>query len=250
MLLSLLLLAIQGYSQSYVPAEQKIQVGKTTVNAWVISVDNEPLDDLKEGWADYVKQTLDVKVKKDGRDVLVAKEILAPSLYGYSGDLKAKFFTEQKHSILAVAFMPGYDLSLNTQDNPTEAANLRRFAIRFVKYYKTDKLNAQVADQEKRERSLESAYERNEREHKQLTKHVAKLEKKMNATKATPRQKFELNNEKIADESRLSALDEIMANHKRELVQINQKIQKYRADISHLETLFAAPLADQEPVRR
>ena len=238
--------SIQGYSQSYVPSEQTIAMGKNTVSAWVIRLNDEPLDDLKEGWRDYVKQQLDVKMKKEGRNGLVAKEITAPSLYGHPGDLKASFYTEQKRSILAVAFMPGYDLSLNTRDNPTEAANLRRFATRFVKHYKTDQLNALVAAQEKRERSLESAYEHAERERQQLRKHVAKVEKKMNSAKTDASKKFELNNEKIASESRTSALEEIMDNHKRELVQINQKIQKYRADISHLETLFAEPLADQE----
>ena len=68
----------------------------------------------------------------------------------------------------------------------------------------------------------------------------------MKSDKTDDSKKFELKNQKIADESRMVALDEIMVNQKHELVDINKSIQKYRADISHLETLFAEPLAKKE----
>lgn len=246
---TLLFLSVTTYAQSYRPTEQKVEIGKITTDAWVIAVADEPLDVLKESWADYVRQTLDVKVKKGGKNELVAREIRVPTIYDHTGDLKAKFFTEQKQSTVAVAFMPGYDISLNTRTNPVEAENLRRFTKNFVKYYHTNRLNALIAVQEKREKSLKSAYERSERERKQLTKRVAKREKRMNAAKTSASEKFAMNNEQIADESRISALEAIMTNHRRELTQINRIIQQHRAEISHLETLFAEPLAEKESSR-
>nr|WKN38791.1 hypothetical protein K4G66_08755 [Tunicatimonas sp. TK19036] len=240
------LTTVSAFAQNYYPAEQQVQFDKTTANAWVVTVDNEPLDELKDGWSDYVKQELDVKSKKDGRDALIAKEVTVPRIAENIGDLRAKFFNEGDQSKMAVAFTTGYSIALNTTDNPDEAENLRRLVKNFVKYYKTDKLNEQIAQNEKREKALESSYEKNEREHKKLTKHIEKVEKQMNSGKTDENKKFDLKNQKIADESRIVALDEIMMNQKHELTDINQSIQKYRADISHLETLFTEPLAKKE----
>ena len=106
---------------------------------------------------------------------------------------------------MAVAFMPGYDQSLNTLDNPTEMDNLRRFAKDFVKHYQTEKLTVQLEEQEKRQKSIESNYKKNQREHKKLNKSLDKIAKKMNSDKTDEAEKFKLGNEKIADEARIMA---------------------------------------------
>jgi hypothetical protein len=240
------LTSLSVYAQQYSPSEQKVQLGKATANAWVVTIDDEPLDALKKSWSGYVKQELDVKSKKDGRDGLIAKEILSPRLYAHKGDLKAKFFTENSNSTIAVAFMPGYDISLNTQDHPEEAENLRVFTKNFVKYYKTNQLNRLIAKEEKRESTIESAYKKNESERKKLTKHVAKLDKQLTSDKTEEVKKLDLKNQKISDESRIDALQKIMANQKSELTQINRQIQQRRADISQLERLFAEKVAEQQ----
>ena len=232
-------------AQRYSPSEQKVQLGKVTANAWVVTVNDEPLDALKKSWSGYVKQALDVKTKKEGRDGLVAKEVLSPRLYAHKGDLKAKFFTENSKSTIAVAFMPGYDISLNTQEHPEEAENLRVFTKNFIKYYKTNKLTQQIAQAEKRERAIETAYEKKEREHKKLTKHMVKLDKQLASDKTEEAKKFELKNQKVSNESRVDALQKIMTNQKNELTQINRQIQQRRADISQLERLFAEKVAEQ-----
>ncbi|WKN41769.1 hypothetical protein [Tunicatimonas pelagia] len=239
----LLVASTSTFAQKYRPAEYKVQFDKTTASAWVVSVDEEPLDALKKSWSAYVRQELNVKSKKDGRSALIAKEVTIPRIAESTGDLRARFYTENNESQMAVAFTTGYSTSINTEDSPEEAENLRQLTKNFVKYYKTNSLNGQIAQYEKREKSLTSSYGKNEREQKQLTKRVAKVEKQMKSDKSDENKKFDLKNEKIADESRMAALDAIMVNQKKELIAINKTIQQLRADISYLETLFAEPVA-------
>lgn len=240
------LIVTQASAQRYVASEQEVSMDKSMTNAWVISMDEEPINDLRKSYSRYAKDQLDVKAKKDGRDMVVAKEASAPRISQNVGDLKAKFFTEGQQTLVAVAFLPGYDQSLNTLDDPSEMDNLRRFAKDFVKHYQTEKLTAQLEDQEKRQKSLESNYKKNQREHKKLDKNLDKIAKKLNSDKTDEAKKFELENEKISDEARIMALDEIMANQDQEIKAVEGSIQDFRAKIGELESLFAEPMAQQE----
>ncbi|MGB3850940.1 MAG: hypothetical protein WA958_13295 [Tunicatimonas sp.] len=239
----------QVNAQRYAASEQEVSMDKSMVNAWVIATgDDEPVKDLRKSYARYAKDQLDVKAKKDGRDMVVSKEASVPRISSNVGDLKAKFFSEGQQTLMAVAFMPGYDQSLNTLDNPTEMENLRRFAKDFVKHYQTEKLTAQLEDQEKRQKTLESNYKKNQREHKKLNKNLDKIAKKLNSDKTDDTKKFELENDKIADEARIMALDEIMANQNQEIEAVERSIQDFRSKIGELESLFAEPMAQQENI--
>ena len=235
----------QATAQQYSPVEQKLQMDEAMANAWVVSADEEPVDELRKSFAHYTKDQLDVKAKKDGRNMMIAKEASIPSIAQRSGDLIAKFFSEGGSTQIAVAFMPGYDISLSTAENPDEMENLRKFTKNFVKYYKTEKLTAQIEDQEKRKKSIESNYKKNEREYKGLQKDLDKIAKKMDSDKTEESEKFELKNEKIENEARMMALDEVMQNQRQEITEVEQQAQESRSEISHLETLFAEPMARQ-----
>lgn len=241
----LLIISSSLAQAQYDISEQKVQFDKATVSAWMISVGEEPLKDLQKGFAHYAKDQLDVKPKKRGRDMMVAKEVSIPSIASHQGDLKTKFFTEGNQTKMAIAFQTGYDMALNTRENADEMNNLRRFTRNFVKSYKTEQLNEQIADDQKRKKTIESNYEKNEREHKKLTKHISKLERKISSDKTEEAKRFEAKNDKIADESRIMALDEIMSNQKAELIKTEQAIRQSQSEISHLETLFAEPVAEQ-----
>ena len=204
-----------------------------------------PIDELLKEFRRYAKDQLDVKAKKDGRDMVVAKEALIPRFSSSTGDLKAKFFTEGNQTKVAVAFMPGYDISLSTAENQEGMESLRIFLKNFVKHYKTEQLTAELEDREKRKKSIESNYKKNEREYKKLNKNISKIEKKMNADKTEEGEKFELKNEKIEDEARIMALDEVMANQQKEIEDVSGMIQESQTAISQLETMFSEPMARQ-----
>ena len=245
---TLLLFVSRADAQQYSPTEQKMQMDEAMANAWVISADEEPVDDLRKAFARYTKDQLDVKAKKDGKNMMVAKEATIPRIADRSGDLLAKFFSEGGETKVAVAFMPGYDISLSTAENPDQMENLRKFTKNFVKYYKTEKLTAQIEDQEKRKKNIASNYKKNEREYKNLQKDLNKIAKKMESDKTDESEKFQLKNKKIEDEARIMALDEVMANQKQEITEVEGLAQESRSEISHLETLFAEPMARQNTV--
>ena len=233
-------------AQQYVPTEQKMEMDQAMANAWVIAADEEPIDDLRKEFGRYTKDQLDVKAKKSGRTMMVAKEASIPRIAQKPGDLKAKFYTEDGETMIAIAFMPGYDISLSTAENPDEMENLRKFTKNFLKHYKTEKLTAQIEDQEKRQKKIESNYKKNEREYKKLQKELAKIARKMDDEELEESKKFELKNKKIENEARVMALDEVMANQQEEITEVEDLTQESRSEISHLETLFAEPMASQD----
>ncbi len=229
-------------AQNYTPVEQTIPMGSKSVNAWVINVGEEPTDVLRKSFMKYAKQQWDVKMKKDGKEAAIAKATVIPSLSTQQGDLKASFFTEGNETRMAVAFMPGYDISFNTQDNKTEMENLRKSVKHFVKSYKMAQYQDQLTDNERRKKSLESAFEKNEREQKRLARSLTKIEKQLASDKTKEAKRFELNNKQIGDQSRQEALDLIMHNQRDEIAKVEQQIQSSREAISQLETLFAEPI--------
>jgi hypothetical protein len=239
----LFFLSGNSFAQMYVPVERSITFGKTEANAWVISVDEEPLDALKKSWSTYAKRELGLKSKKDGRDALIAKEVEVPSISQKTGDLRMMVFTEDGLSHVAVAYTTGYSTSINTQNNPRDADKLRQLTRNFVMHYKLSLLNEQLAEYQKQSKSILSAYEKNEREQKKLRKQMARNEKQMNSDQPDKQEKFELKNKRIANQSRLSALESIMINQKNKLAEVNYGIQKLESDIKHLESIFADTMA-------
>lgn len=234
-----------AYAQQYRPVEQPVSMDKTTPNAWVINADDAPVDELQKAFRRYAKDQLDVKAKRKGRDMVVAKEASIPRFSSRTGDLKAKFFTEGNQTKVAVAFMPGYDISLSTAENQEGMESMRMFVKNFVKHYKSEQLTAQLEDREKRKKSIESDYKKNEREYKKLNKNISKTEKKMNSDKTEESERFELKNEKIENEARIMALDEVMANQQEEIKDVSGLIRESQTAISQLETMFSEPMARQ-----
>ncbi|MDF9798958.1 hypothetical protein OKW21_004221 [Catalinimonas alkaloidigena] len=241
------LVASTAYAQVYRPVEKKVEMGKHMVDAWVMQVD-EPMDPLKKSYKKFAKRQLNVKVKKSGRDLLMAEEVLIPGIAQKEGDLKARFFTEGGETTLAVAFLLGYDIGLNSLDYPQEMSNLRSFTKNFVKHYKTEKLNALIEADEQQEKRLKSTLKKNEKEYKNLGKRVPKVEELIASEKTKEEKKITLKNENVSNRSRLIALDEIIENLKKELMLLNKNIEQHRSAISMLELQFAddvVPMVNQ-----
>ena len=234
------------YAQQYQPVEQQVSMDKSSPNAWVISADDAPVDNLLKEFRRYAKDQLDVKTKKDGRDMVVAKEASIARFSPQTGDLKTRFYTEGNDTKVAIAFMPGYDISLSTAENPDGMESMRQFIKNFVKHYKNEELTERLEDREKRKKSIESDYKKNEREYGKLEKSISKIEKDLNSSKTEESEKFELKNEKIEEEARMMALEEVMANQQKEIEEVDGLIQEVRADLGSLETQFAEPVARQD----
>jgi len=245
---TIILLSIGSYSfaQTYIPTERKVVFNKTEASAWVIAIDEEPLEALKKGWSTYIKKELGLRSKKDGRDALIAKEVQVPRITQNTGDLRMKVFAEEGQSFMAVAFTTGYSTSISTENNPPDADKLRQLTRNFAKQYKINSLNDQLADQNKRKKTLESAYGKNEREQKKMLKQMAKNEKRMNSEQSNKNDEFDLKNTKIANKARLNALEAIMINQKNELGGMNEIIEKLKLEITYLESIFVETVRNEK----
>lgn len=235
-----LLVSTTAFTQQYRTVEKSVQMDKQSVNAWVMLVGNEPLDVLKEDFVRYARKQLKVKAKKEGRDMLIARAAKIPTISALQGDLRARFFTENKENMLALAFMPGYDIALSSADNRTEMANLRKFVEEFVKQYKIGQYQEQLSVLASRKKNVERNYKKDKREQRKLNKSLKKIDKQLASDKSEGPKKYALNNQKIAKQSRIEALDKIMINQKGELMKLDQEMQSIEASIKHLENMFSA----------
>ncbi len=238
-----LCLAAPTFAQRYVAVERKVPMDKGEANAWVMQVD-EPLDDLMKSFDKYAKSQWDVKMKKAGKDMLVAKESTIAAISDKQGDLKAKFYTADGQNTLAVAFMPGYDVSLNTYDNEEGMDNLKKFVKNFVKTFKSDQIQATIVQDEKRLKDLQSDLKKDERDYQSLNKKISGNESDIEKGKDKDKA-FDLKNENIENRARLAALDEIMTNVKEEINKVRNLISDHRTALGSLEEQFA-----EEPYAR
>lgn len=246
LIVALLAISPALHAQQYIAHESDVSMGKSKATAWVMKVD-EPLDALKKGFAKYAKSQWNVRMKRSGQDMLIAKEANIPSISQNQGDLMAKFYALDGDNAIAVAFMPGYSISLNTYDNTEEMNNLKKFVKNFVKTFKSDQLQEAISLDEKRLRQLQSTLKKNEREYQSLNKKISRtensIEKEENENKV-----FDLKNKNIANRARLAALDAMMVNLKDEINSMQDMLAEHRAALGSLEERFVEdPFASTTP---
>ncbi|MEQ9443210.1 MAG: hypothetical protein RIG62_29505 [Cyclobacteriaceae bacterium] len=225
------------YAQFLQPVEKKIDIDKKVTPAWVLTVDEEK-DPLIESAEDYTKEELGVKLK-GRRDLLIAEEVRIPSIAFHTGDLKIQFSSVGSETQIAVAFMPGYDISLNSQDNPQEMERLRQFTRNLVKYHKVSFLQQTIADDEKRLRDLESSLKKNQREYKRLDKQAARMDRQINSSKTDENKKFDLENDLKAAQDRMETLEGTEGELEDEIAGMNDKIYVSQTKINDIENKFA-----------
>ncbi len=226
-----------GYAQFLQPAEKKMDVDDKVTPAWVLAVD-ESEDDLRESIIDYTKDELGVKLKKGRNGLLIAKEAKVPSITSYTGDLKVLLSQVQDQTQVAVAFMPGYDISLNSDDYPDEMEQLRNYTRSMLKYHMVNELQVTIKDDEKRLKNLEKDLKRNQREYRKLDKSAARMQKKINSDKTDENEKFDLSNDQEAAEDRMNTLMAAKDELDDEIAKMNEKIQVSQEDINYIENQF------------
>ncbi len=237
-LVPLLALTVQfSHAQFLQPVEKKMDVGEKVTPAWVLAVE-EPEDELRESIIDYTKDELGVKLKKGRNGLLIAKEAKVPSITSYTGDLKVLLSQVQGQTQVAVAFMPGYDISLNSDDYPDEMERLRNFARSMVKYHMVNELQVTIKDDEKRLKDLERDLKKNEREYRKLDKSTTRMQRKINSDKTDENEKFDLGNDQEAAEDRMNTLLAEKDELDDEIAKMNEKIQVSQEDINYIENQF------------
>jgi len=219
------------------PVEKKLNIDDKVTPAWVVTVDADK-DALAESIVDYTKEQVGVKLKKRKNGLLLAKEIKVPSTTIYSGDLKVLLSTVGVKTQVAVAFMPGYDIALNSEDYPEEMERLRQYTRKMVKYHLLSELQDKIAEDEKRLKDLESSLRKNQREYNKLDRSTDKIQKQISSDKVDEHDKFELDNEHTVKMNRMTSLTKVRGELEEEIAEMNMKIQTSQEEINTIESRF------------
>jgi len=156
LLLSIFVVSIINAQDIFFLEEQLIQLEDTRFSAWVFPVAHD-LDFALEDLQAYCKDRSDVKLKKDGENIILGEKLSIPGISTKRGDLIGKgFITETNYSV-ALIFKLGYDISLNSVIWEQEMKNFRSYAREFMSYHfekafarRIDGVEKQISDLDKK----------------------------------------------------------------------------------------------------
>lgn len=216
-----------AYSQSLAPYQKQITLDKINVDAWAAAVERGTEDDVKSAFSDYVSKNYKLKTKKNGKHGLIVPEANIPQITTRRGDLHVQFSGETGRFEMAVAFMMGYDIYLNSRDNAPEMERFKEFFANFLmEYYKGfyDKL---VRDKEKVLKDLRGQIASNEKKAKSLQKDIDSNQRKL-AKESDQLKKTEIENKNVAARRQIDALNEMNSN-------LNKQISNYESEIAQIK---------------
>ena len=228
---SLLLMAFMGILsvQSQIHLfleEQVIDLGDSRSSAWVFPVAHDldlALGDLK----DYCKERSDVKLKKEGENILMGEKVSIPTIATKRGDLIGKGFITETYYGVALIFQLGYDISLNSVDWAPEMKNFRNYAKEFMSYHYEKSFTRRVVTVEKQISDLEKEKGQGENKIGSANKRIQNLNKKI--AKETDETKIELYKAEIgANEMEI----ENITSHNTKL---QEQIDQLRGDVERLK---------------
>ena len=158
--------------------EQEIQMEDARVTAWVFPVDRnleEVLDDLK----DYCKERSDVKMKKEGDNMMIGEKVSIPSIASKRGDLIGYAFSKESYYALALVFQLGYDISVNSKEYEAEMNNFHNYTRALMSYHYQHSYDRRVENLEKEIKSKEKELDQNEKQVSSLNNKIDGLNKKI-----------------------------------------------------------------------
>lgn len=217
--------------------EQVIALEDSRSSAWVFPVAHDlelALDDLQ----DYCKDRSDVKLKKDGDNLLIAEKVSIPTIATNRGDLIGYGFITETYYGMALIFQMGYDISLNSVDYAPEMTNFRNYAKEFMSYHYEKSFTRRIVIVEKQISDLEKDKKQAENKIDSSDKRIANLNKKI-AKEADESKVATYNAEISANES---IITDLTASNSMLQVQIDQlkedarklkdELNKFQANIS------------------
>ena len=240
--LSLLLFSTPLFAQPYCPEERNLAMGSIVTTAWMVAVDQEPVEALQTRLREYTRERYRVHLRPDHRDseLLIAKRAMMPTVTYLSGSLLARVYCEGDTTMLAVAYLPDYGDALTTKDHPQDMQNLWSFARHFVKYYKVHRIQDQMEEAYRWRSDWEYSYEKDEQEIRKLTRTIQRLDKRIARTDGAAREKWQ--ERKIALERRVAELKALLVIKNREIARTYTTLRHLKSELTRIEQLFDEPV--------
>lgn len=210
--------------------EQEIMLEDGKVSAWVFpaSADQqETLDDLK----DYLKDRSDIKLKKEGDDMLIAEKVSLPALTTKRGDLIGICRITEQYYSMAVIFRMGYDITLSTAEWAAEMENLRQYVKSFMTYHYEQVYSRRVKDLEKQIKDVEKEKSQTEKKIENLTSKISNNNKKIE--KGAEESKIDAFNAEIATlEADIKLLTDTLPDLQSQIDILNEKVEQNKTEVN------------------
>lgn len=191
---SIFILAFNSlYSQQLYLNEDKIITGDETVNGWIFNV-CEDSDFAKEDFKDFIKDKYDLKAKKKNKYTAIVEEAHIPNVSTKRGDLMIYYQHSDTGNIMGISYLLGYDISLNSKDNPTEMTHLKELSIDFMEYHYNSYYGEQIDDLQKQLASAKKDLHNKESDISSMKKKEMNYDKKL-SKEDNEEKKIELEND-------------------------------------------------------
>ncbi len=153
-------------------------LGDARSSAWVFPVAHD-LELALEDLQDYCKDRSDVKLKKEGDNIVMGEKVSIPSIATKRGDLVGKGYITETYYGVALIFQLGYDISLNSIDFAPEMKNFRNYAKEFMSYHYEKSFTRRVVATEKQISDLQKEKGQDENKIGSANKRIKNLNKKI-----------------------------------------------------------------------
>lgn len=232
-LLTFLCLLLVGnvFAQSLAPFQKQITIEKINVDSWAASIDKGTEDDLKDAFSEYVSKNYKLKTKKNGKHGVIVPEANISQITTRRGDLHIQFSNDTGKPEMAMAFMMGYDIFLNSRDSPQEMDRFKEFFSNFLLEYYKSFYTKQLSEKEKTIKNLREQMVSNEKKSKNLQQDIERNQKKISREKDQLK-KVAIENKNVAARRQIDALAEMNGN-------INTQVSNYETEIAEIKMQVA-----------
>lgn len=221
-------------AQDFSIQEEKMPTDDIMVDAWVIKL-GEDLKFAQNTFKDYAKEKLDVKVKSSGKQMLLAEEVSASTISDKRGDLKVYFSPEGDSLTAGIAFVHGYDIFVNSADDPEAMSRLKDFTKGFQRYYYNAYYEQEIEQNEKLLSSTNKELNKSEKKINRLTNNVKKNNKKLDEEgDAGKRSKYHDKN--AESEAEINKLTDKLPELRGDIQKFESNIARARTEITHLDS--------------
>lgn len=208
--------------------EQTITLDEVSVSAWVFPVAGS-LDEALSDLNDFAKDRSDVRMKSDGREMMIGEKVSIPAISTNRGDLIGFGFSRDLDNDLALVYRLGYDIALNSAEWPDEMENFRSYARAFMAYHFDQSYARRIDELEKELKGFERDKSQLERKIGRLTKDINKLGKKIGEETETEKIN-ELEVEINEAENELKVLMSEVSPLESQISSIQKKIDQNKAE--------------------
>lgn len=213
-------------AQNITLQETKKQYGDENYSSWVAEVEEVDADFARKSFSRYAKEQLDLKMHKHLKNGLIAKEVKITQVYpSRRADLVANFNEQGESSELAISFVMGYDIILNSEDNPAEMQNFRLLASDIIFNIYQDYYEQQIKDLETEKKEINKKIAKNDRTKKSLTKKIQKNQKAMNQEGQVNQVELEADN--IGYQANITAIEEMNQRLRDEISKLDEHIKQF-----------------------